>query len=103
MRRKRVSRTAGDWKKIIEAWAATGMSQRDFCAKHGIGLSSFYQRRARLNKEARRKSDGDAFVAIGPLELPTSSPAAVVRWPDGAKIELSRMPDPEWVRRVLGS
>jgi len=103
MERERVSRRAEDWKKIIEEWSASGERQRDYCAARGIGVSSFYQWRARLKKEKTKKLGGDAFVAMGPVAWSVGSPTAVLRFPDGVKIELSRMPDPEWIRRVVGS
>lgn len=103
MRRKHVSRGAEEWKRIVAAWPGSGESQRAYCAKRGIGLSSFIRWRKLLGEAARpgRRREA-AFVSVGPLAVPANgSPAVVLRWPDGAELALSRMPDAEWLRRVL--
>ena len=104
MRRQRVSRTSEEWKQIVGGWRRGEQSQRDYCTERGVVLSSFIRWRQLLGRKGPRKKRGDgSFVAMGPLSLGAGPPEAVLRFPNGSKIELSRMPDPEWVRKVLGS
>ena len=40
---------------IVEGFAKSGMTRREYCAKHGIGMSTLdYWRRARRKREAER-------------------------------------------------
>jgi hypothetical protein len=103
MRRQRVSRTSEEWKRIVDGWQRGKQSQRAYCVERGIGLSSFIRWRQLFKRKPSRQQRGEAFVAVGPLNLAAGQPAAVLRFPDGAKVELSRVPDPEWVRKVLES
>lgn len=101
MRRKRVSRRAEDWKRIVETWAGSGESQRAYCAKRDVGLSSFIRWRKLLREVNGKQRDG-GFVAVGPLPVAASgAPALVLRLPGGVELALSRMPDAEWVRRIV--
>ena len=101
MRRKRVSRRAEDWKRIVDAWHGSGESQRAYCAKRDVGLSSFIRWRKLLRDGGSKRRDG-GFVAVGPLPVAaTGAPALVLRLPGDVELVLSRMPDAEWVRRIV--
>lgn len=103
MRRRRVSRSAEEWKEIVGGWRPGKQSQSAYCGERGVVLSSFIRWRAKLDHRHGGKRS-DAFVAMGPVALAgAAQPAAVLRFPDGARVELSRVPDPEWVREVLRS
>ena len=47
------------WRRWIAQWRTSGLSVRDFCARHGLATPSFYAwRRAAGGCAARRRSWG---------------------------------------------
>ncbi|MEW5864388.1 MAG: hypothetical protein AB1773_12490 [Pseudomonadota bacterium] len=59
------------WKKFIGQWERSGRSQREFCAKRGLALSTFQWWRTKLLRaEARPKA-----MPFVPLTL-SATPAA---------------------------
>jgi hypothetical protein len=74
--------------------------------KHGISLASLTQWRRRLRTEkGLTKPRGAGFVSVGPFAVQTnpgmSVAALILRFPGGVELALDRMPDAEWLRRVL--
>lgn len=41
------------WEKHIESWMRSAMTQREYCAAHGLSFSSFSYWRNKLNKASR--------------------------------------------------
>ena len=37
----RQRRPASEWQSLIEDWRLSGLSQKAFCAKHGLAISTF--------------------------------------------------------------
>jgi len=52
------------WKKSIDAWKRSGSSQREFCAKRGLALSTFQWWRAKL-----RRAEVQPAAAFLPLTV----------------------------------
>jgi hypothetical protein len=111
MRRKRVSRSGADWKRIFDEWSVSGESQQAFCEKREIGLSNFRRRRRLLSDEASDDAGGDqsgvlsgsAFVPVGGVRLRNDAPAIVLKWPGGVELRFAEMPDTAWIREVIRS
>ena len=62
------------WERRIEAWQRSGLSQREFCAKRGLALSTFQWWRAKL-----RRAEATGTVApFVPLTLSAPAPAAAI-------------------------
>lgn len=40
--------TREQWQRIVEGWAASGLTQKQYCARHGVSVASFHQWRERL-------------------------------------------------------
>lgn len=87
----RVRRTAAEWRKVVGAFEASGLSVLAYCEREGISRSVFTRWRRELAGAAT--SPGDAFVelpmpaapappmAVGPGELELSLPGGVtLRW-----------------------
>jgi len=60
-------KTPEEWRTLLERQERSGLSQREFCRREGISLSSFAQRR----RESRNRDS--AFVELSPPA--ESSPA----------------------------
>lgn len=62
------------WKKFIGQWERSGRSQREFCAKRGVALSTFQWWRTKLLRaEARPKA-----MPFVPLTLSATPAAAAI-------------------------
>ncbi len=45
----KTSRTPEQWRELIEAQPASGLTVSDYCKQHGFSTSSFYNHRAKLS------------------------------------------------------
>ena len=45
----RTSRTPQQWRELIEAQPASGLTVIDYCKEHGFSTNSFYNHRAKLS------------------------------------------------------
>ncbi len=88
------------WQRWIDQWRASGLSVRDFCARHRLPTPTFYTWRRRLQ---RRAAEHDPFLPVqvvadtpadqaGPLEVVLAD-GPVVRVPPGF--------DPATLRQLL--
>src|SRR5438309_10990680 len=59
--RARDEQKEGQWRRWIAQWQTSGLSVRDFCARHGLAVPNFYAWRRRLQ---RRAADTPAVVAV---------------------------------------
>jgi transposase-like protein len=67
--RRRVRRSAAQWRTLVAAFEQSGVSRRAFCARHGVSVSTFDWWRKRLGTEPRclpvARADGNAlFVEL---------------------------------------
>lgn len=62
-RRRRRSRNAAEWRKLIAAWQGSGESAVAFAARHDLSEHSLWRWR-RYFEEASRKSEAPRFVAV---------------------------------------
>ncbi len=49
------------WERHLRDWGRSGLPQDEYCAKHGLTVSSFGYWRTKLRREAR----GGEFVEVG--------------------------------------
>ena len=77
--RKHVRRTPEFWRKHETRWRDSGLTQREYCSRHGLSLSSF--QRWRGNLAGRRPSQSLEIVPVLSLAAPVEQlpmvPAAV--------------------------
>lgn len=65
------------WLGRLSQWESSGLSQREFCAKHGLALSTFQWWRRRL-ADADQGTSGAVFLPL-PMSLqPVASATSVV-------------------------
>lgn len=102
-------RTPGQWARLVEQYAASGQSQRRFCAEHGVGQSSLRYWKRRLEQGA---SSADAQAATGvrlvAVEVLDDAPALadsglVVVSPRGVRVQIARGFDAATLARVLAT
>ena len=51
-------RTDQEWKTLFEHYESSQLSQRVFCERHGLSLSTFYAKRQRLMRSETSNSSG---------------------------------------------
>ena len=49
-------RTNQEWKILLEQYESCNVTQRVFCKRHGVSLSTFYAKRQRLQTQEKSKS-----------------------------------------------
>jgi hypothetical protein len=72
-----LSPTAAFWRRHIEAHAASGLSAADYCARHDLGLSTFYLWRRKLSAvpAASKATATFAELVVATALAPTGAPA----------------------------
>jgi hypothetical protein len=107
--------TLDSWPSLIARWKLSGLTQAEFCARHGISLPTF---RYHLYKPSRRSGPDRALAgthsAAAPLFLPVvcspapppdrapSAPSPIqVILSDGVRVAVAPGFDPETLRRVV--
>jgi hypothetical protein len=102
-------RTAQQWAKLVEAYEASGHSQRRFCAEQGIGQSSLRYWRRRLEQgsgaEGGQAAPGVRLVALKVIEdTPALADSGlVVVSPRGVRVQIARGFDAATLARVLAT
>lgn len=81
-------RGAEFWREHVEAWHRSDLTQRDYCATHGLSEKSFYRWRA---KEKAASSATDSSLTLVPVSVVGSAAeggAVRLYSPGGWRIEL---------------
>jgi len=116
------------WQARFAAWAASGLTQRAFCAREGLSLSTFdYWRRRHLHGRAgasvevappaakqlparvrahpaAARGDGPAPLTLVPLTLeaaPRGAAGLILTSPQGWRLTLSGDACPAWLGTLL--
>lgn len=83
------------WKKKIDAWRNSGMSQKEFCRKSGISHHQFGYWRTKLLRE-----DGDSGESQF-LPVKTNSHFSILL--GDVKISFEQAPNPTWMANFVKS
>ena len=80
-------RGAEFWRGQLEAWHRSDLTQREYCATHGLSEKSFYRWRA---KEKEGLAAGQSLLTLVPVSVSTPAMGGIVRLhsPGGWRIEL---------------
>ncbi len=77
---RRLSRKAAQWKRHLDTWHGTGLSQAEFCRQHRLSVKSFGYWKRRFARDIPSVDATPTVVAL-PMErfmptAPTSAPQA---------------------------
>jgi hypothetical protein len=75
---RRVESSEQDWRRRIHGWEQSGLSQREFCSRHRLSLSTFTLWRRRLRA-------GTGLAVAGPAPFPV--PVEIVPLPGGHRLQ----------------
>ena len=78
---------AGFWRGHLDAWHRSDLTQRDYCAAHGLSEKSFYRWRT---KEKAAGPATDSSLTLVPVSVGSAAVGGAVRLysPGGWRIEL---------------
>lgn len=81
--RKQSRRSASEWRALIRAFSRGDATRKQFCARHGVALSTFDWWRSRLRRELSQTAPGTTpsqsralFVELAPEQLPLNAAAS---------------------------
>jgi|SRR5262245_3068494 len=100
--RARDERKERQWWHRIAQWRTSGLSVRDFCARHGLATPSFYAWRRRLQQRA---ADTPAVVPVQVVAdaVPARTSALEVVLADGRTVRVSPGFDAVTLRQLLAA
>lgn len=92
-----------DWVRVVEEYEKSGLTQRGFAERRGIGLSTLVRAVGRVRRERSDQFGGFVQVVEGPVAVvgegvevrEAQRPVRVVV--GGVKMELWELPSPEYV------
>ena len=87
------------WRGQLEAWHRSDLTQREYCATHGLSEKSFYRWRG---KEKEARAAGQSALTLVPVNVSVPATGGIVRLhsPGGWRIELSAVEAP-WLTDLL--
>lgn len=89
------------WKNHIEAWQASGLSQADYCRRHGLNTNSFSARCHDYRKQALGDPIGLIPVrVVEPARLGSDGPIVLVH-ALGHRLEFPAAVSPVWLAELL--
>ena len=94
-------RGAEFWKRHVEAWSGSGLTQAAYCRTHGLPRKSFYRWRG-IAKKASTLRRSNASLTLVPVRTAAEVKVGTVRIhsPGGWQVELSGG-DASWLAELL--
>ena len=94
------------WRRHVEAWRESGLSQVDYCHQHGLNRKTFSLWTRRDQGEPSMVKDTSLeliSVQVSPsVPVATAEASALLlRFPHGAQLELSTAVPPRWLAELL--
>jgi hypothetical protein len=94
------------WRRHVETWRESGLSQADYCHQHGLNRKTFSLWTRRVQCEP--SMDRDTSLELISVQVSSSVPIAtaeastlLLRLPHGAQLELSTAVPPRWLAELL--
>ena len=87
------------WQGHLAAWHQSGLTQRAYCAQHGLGERAFYRWH---HREKEAIAAGKASLTLVPVSVGMDATGSVIRLhsPGGWRIELPAGETP-WLAELL--
>lgn len=77
----------GFWRKHVEDWFRSDLTQREYCATHGLGERAFHRWRGREKGAIAAAKSSLTLVPVS-VGAPAAGGTVTLRSPDGWEIEL---------------
>lgn len=95
-------RTPGQWRELVHGWSRSGLTQAEYCDRHGVSVTSLHRWREHLRGEAdsgepRRPAGEPESVHLLPVQLsqrtsqpgPETDVALTLVFRDGLRLEIA--------------
>lgn len=89
------------WRRWIHQWRASGLSVRDFCARHGLASARFYHWRRVLERRAAEEPAAFVPVQVVADAVLTRASALEVVLSDGRTVRVTPGFDVATLRQLL--
>ena len=99
--RVRDERKQRQWRRRINDWRASGLSVRDFCARHGLAPARFYHWRRVLERRAAEEPAAFVPVHVVADAISTRTSALEVVLTDGRTVRVTPGFDVATLRKLL--
>jgi hypothetical protein len=87
------------WRQHLEAWRCSDLTQREYCAHHGLGEKAFYRWR-RKEREAAASAQSPLTLVPAKVGAPVAGSIVRLHSPGGWRIELPAEGAP-WLADLL--
>ena len=89
------------WRRHIEAWQGSGLSQADYCRRHGLNANTFSGRLR--DYRSLPEAAAPALIPVRLAAEPPVPPAGplVLRTALGHRLELPPSCEPRWLAELL--
>jgi hypothetical protein len=98
MRRER--RTKEEWRAIFVAQQSSGITAREYCAKHNIHFKTFSARKSDIDKRSSQQT-GKLVKVVKPKSAPVSAPAPLTIIYHGVTLNVGHTVEAEWLVDVI--
>jgi hypothetical protein len=94
--------TTERWKNHIEDWQASGLSQAEYCRRHGLNANTFSGRLHRYRSQGLDPQPGLVPVHVQPLPKAAEAAAGpIVLWHLGHRVEIPLAVSPCFLAELL--
>ena len=98
MRRER--RTKEEWKAIFFAPQSSGITAREYCAKHNIHFKTFSARKSDIDKRSSQQT-GKLVKVVRPKSAQVSTPAPLTIIYHGVTLNVGHTVEAKWLADVI--
>lgn len=98
MRRER--RTREEWKDIFVAQQSSGVSAREYCAKHNIHLNTFCARKSDIDKRSAKRI-GKLVKVVNPQSAPGPAPPPLTVVYHDVTLSVDHAVEAKWLADVI--
>ncbi len=85
-----------EWEARVMAWKASGLTQKEYCLREGIGFSGMRYWSARMHRAEKK-------LTLVPVQMSGSSMGVVIRGAGGWECVLPDGLSARWVAELLGA
>lgn len=90
------------WKQHIEDWQASGLSQAEYCRRHGLNANTFSGRLHHYRSQGLPRPPELIPVQVQPLPKAAEAVAGpIVLWHRDLRLELPSAVSPRWLAELL--
>ena len=93
------------WRGHVDAWRASGGSQKAYCEQHGLRSHSLSYWHLRLAKGPRSSAAGGPLTLVPAVRVPgaaAAAPSLSLHSPQGWRLEFATLPPAKWLTGLWG-